>query len=144
LVVTGDRSSANAGERPLPGLPAGCDIRNWIDFDTVMPTLTAIVHHGGVGTTHAALRHGLPQVAVPHAGDQQAQAGRITQAGVGFGVRPVDFTPANARWLVRQLLSNATLHARATAWQNELQALGGTATAAQTLEAAFSQSRFVV
>ncbi len=125
LVVTGVRAGAHAADETPSGLPTGSDVRGWVDFDSVMPRLTGIIHHGGVGTTHAALRHGLPQIAVPHAGDQQPQAGRITQAGVGYGVRPVDFNLANARWLARQLLTNETLHTQTAAWREELQTLGG-------------------
>ncbi len=144
LVVTG-RRAPEAGTNDTPySLPAGTEVCDWVDFEDVMPRLTGIIHHGGVGTTHAALRHGLPQVAVPHAGDQQPQAGRITQAGVGYGVRPVDFNLANARWFARQLLTNETLHAQAAAWQEELQALGGTDAAARAIEAAFSHGDFMV
>lgn len=121
---------------PESGLPAGVEVRDWVDFEQVLPTVKAIVHHGGVGTTHAALRHGLPQVAVPHAGDQQPQAGRITQAGVGYGVRPADYSLANARWLARQLLHNESLQVQARAWQAELQRLGGIHAAADALQAA--------
>lgn len=144
LVVTGRRASDIDADETLSRLPAGTEVHGWVDFDAVMPRLTGIMHHGGVGTTHAALRHGLPQVAVPHAGDQQPQAGRITQAGVGYGVRPVDFNLANARWFARQLLTNETLHAQAAAWREELQAHGGTDTAARTIEAAFSHGEFMV
>lgn len=128
LVATGA-----TGASPLD-LPAGVEVRPWVDFDQTLPRLAGIIHHGGVGTTHAALRHGLPQVAVPHAGDQQPQAGRITQAGVGYGVQPANFTPASARWFARQLLANDTLRQTAAAWQAELAALGGTATAVEEIE----------
>lgn len=144
LVVTGRRTDETIADVTPSSLPAGTEVRGWVDFDVVMPRLTGIIHHGGVGTTHAALRHGLPQVAVPHAGDQQPQAGRITQAGVGYGVRPVDFNPASARWFARQLLNNETLHAQASAWREELQLLGGTASAARAIEAAFSHDEFMV
>ena len=144
LVVTGRRLGEDAAEETPSGLPAGTEVHGWVDFDTVMPRLTGIIHHGGVGTTHAALRHGLPQVAVPHAGDQQPQAGRITRAGVGYGVRPVDFSLANARWFARQLLTNETLHTQTVAWRDELQTLGGTDAAARAIEAAFSHGQFMV
>jgi len=128
LVATG------AADAPPLDLPAGVEVRPWVDFDQTLPRLAGIIHHGGVGTTHAALRHGLPQVAVPHAGDQQPQAGRITQAGVGYGVQPANFTPASARWFARQLLTNDALRQTAAAWQAELAALGGTATAVEEIE----------
>ncbi len=128
LVVTG------ASGNPPPGLPAGVEVHAWVDFGQTLPRLAGIIHHGGVGTTHAALRAGLPQVAVPHAGDQQPQAGRITQAGVGYGVQPANFTLPAARWLARQLLENTVLRQAAAAWQAELAALGGIEVAAQRIE----------
>ncbi len=128
LVVTG-----GAGDPP-PGLPAGVEVQPWVDFEETLPRLAGIIHHGGVGTTHAALRHGLPQVVVPHAGDQQPQAGRITQAGVGYGVAPANFTLPAARWLAQQLLENAALRQAAAAWQVELAAPGGVEAAAQWIE----------
>ncbi len=76
----------------------------------------------------------LPQVAVPHAGDQQPQAGRITQAGVGYGVQPANFTLASARWFARQLLASDALRQTAAAWQAELAALGGVAATAEQIE----------
>lgn len=128
LVVTGA-----AGAAP-PGLPAGVEVRSWVNFDQTLPRLAGIIHHGGVGVTHAALRAGLPQVAVPHAGDQQPQAGRITAAGVGYGVTPANFTRPAAAWLARQLLENAALRQAAAAWQVELAALGGVEAAALSIE----------
>lgn len=128
LVVTG------AAGDPPPGLPAGVEVHSWLDFGQTLPRLAGIIHHGGVGTTHAALRHGLPQVAVPHAGDQQPQAGRITQAGVGYGVQPANFTPPAARWLARQLLGNDGLRQAAAVWQAELAVLVGVKAAALAIE----------
>lgn len=128
LVVTGHAA-------PPAGLPAGTEVRAWVDFATTLPTITGMIHHGGVGSTHAALRYGVPQVAVPHAGDQQPQAGRITQAQVGFGVEPKKFTRIAARWFARQLLHDDALHARARAWQAELAALGGPTVAAEAIRA---------
>lgn len=143
LVVTG-QPDATPDPAWVAGLPAGAEVRSWVDFPATLPRLAAIVHHGGVGTTHAALRHGLPQVAVPHAGDQHVQAGRITQAGVGFGVRPADFSLANARWLIRQALWDERLRTRCSAWRDELDRLGGAPAAADACEQATHRSSFVV
>lgn len=132
LVVTGRRQTAGDAATSL-GLPPGVEVTDWVDFDAVLPGAAGIIHHGGVGTTHAALRHGAPQVAVPHAGDQLAQAGRITLAKVGYGVRSADFTPASAHWFARQLLTSDSLRAAARAWQSELTSLGGPHAAANAL-----------
>jgi UDP:flavonoid glycosyltransferase YjiC (YdhE family) len=128
LIVTGGSSDA------LSGLPTGVEVHAWLDFNQTLPRLAGIIHHGGVGTTHAALRCGLPQVAVPHAGDQHPQAGRITAAGVGYGVQPANFTLPAARWLALQLLENPALRQAAAVWQAELVALGGVEAAVHYIE----------
>lgn len=128
LVVTGGRAD-------IPGLPAGCDVKPWVDYAAVFPHLAAVVHHGGVATTHAALVYGRPQLVVPHAGDQQVQAGRVTRAGVGYGVRPRDFTAATAPVLLGQVLNDPGLRVAAQHWAHEMHAQGGIETAVAALAA---------
>ena len=48
----------------------------------LFPRMSAIVHHGGAGTTAAALRAGVPSVVIPHANDQPAWARRLEELGV--------------------------------------------------------------
>lgn len=121
------------GARPA-GLPEEVRVSEWVEYGAVFPRLAAIIHHGGVGTTHAALVHGLPQIVVPHAGDQLPQAGRVTQAGVGFGVRPADFDLARAPVLVSQLLGDPSFRTSAEWWAAEMAGLGGAEHAAQAIE----------
>jgi len=49
----------------------------------LFPQMAAVVHHGGAGTTAAALRAGVPNVIVPHFGDQQFWGWRIRTLGLG-------------------------------------------------------------
>lgn len=114
--------------------PPGCQVEAWVDFAQVLPQMAAVVHHGGVGTTHAALLHGLPQIAVPHAGDQWSQAARVTQSGVGYGIRPRDFNLANAPLTLAQILYDPPFRANAAALAAQMQALGGVAAAADAVE----------
>lgn len=51
--------------------------------DWLFTRVAAVVHHGGVGTTAAALRAGIPQIVVPFSADQPLWAERIYQCGVG-------------------------------------------------------------
>lgn len=127
LVVTG-------GQGDVPGLPTGCEVVSWVDYGTVFPRLAAVVHHGGVATTHAALVYGVPQLVVPHAGDQAVQAGRVTQAGVGYGIRPRDFNAATATPLVKSLLTDPGFRVAAQHWAQEMHALGGIETAVAAVE----------
>ncbi|MCD8165118.1 MAG: glycosyltransferase [Bacteroides sp.] len=49
----------------------------------IFPYCTAVVHHGGCGTTHSVARAGVPQLIVPLLLDQPYWSYRVTQNGVG-------------------------------------------------------------
>lgn len=51
--------------------------------DRLFPLMQAVMHHGGAGTTGAALRAGRPTAIVPFLGDQPFWARRIEALGVG-------------------------------------------------------------
>mmetsp|Transcript_60863 Transcript_60863/g.177903 ORF Transcript_60863/g.177903 Transcript_60863/m.177903 type:complete len:555 (-) Transcript_60863:162-1826(-) len=51
----------------------------------LLPQCCCIVHHGGVGTTHAALRAGRPSVVTPVKADHFAAAEAIRRHSAGFG-----------------------------------------------------------
>ena len=51
--------------------------------DWLFPKMSAIVHHGGVGTTGAGLRAGVPNVVIPHFADQQFWGSRVAKLGAG-------------------------------------------------------------
>jgi UDP:flavonoid glycosyltransferase YjiC (YdhE family) len=54
----------------------------------LLPLCSAIVHHGGIGTTAAALAAGCPQFILPLAWDQPDNAARVKRLGVGFALGP--------------------------------------------------------
>jgi UDP:flavonoid glycosyltransferase YjiC (YdhE family) len=49
----------------------------------LFPRMAAVVHHGGVGTTAAGLRAGVPSIITPFFGDQPYWGHRIFELGVG-------------------------------------------------------------
>jgi sterol 3beta-glucosyltransferase len=51
--------------------------------DRLFPLMSACVHHGGAGTTAAALRAGKPQVICPFFGDQPFWARQVEKLGAG-------------------------------------------------------------
>lgn len=51
--------------------------------DQLFRHVTAVLHHGGAGTTGAAVRAGLPMAICPFLGDQPFWARRIAELGVG-------------------------------------------------------------
>ncbi|HET7521431.1 MAG TPA: glycosyltransferase [Candidatus Limnocylindria bacterium] len=53
-----------------------------VDHRALFPRAAAVVHHGGAGTTHAAVAAGVPSIVVPHVGDQPFWAARLAALGV--------------------------------------------------------------
>jgi UDP:flavonoid glycosyltransferase YjiC (YdhE family) len=74
-----------------------------VNHAAVFPACRAVVHHGGAGTTAAALRAGIPTL-ILFAGwlDQPLWAGAVTQLEVGFGRR---FSETTVDTLVADLRS---------------------------------------
>jgi sterol 3beta-glucosyltransferase len=67
----------------------------------LLPRTAAAVHHGGPGTTAAALRAGVPQLAVPFLADQPFWGHRIERLGVG--PRAIPFPELTAESLAAAL-----------------------------------------
>jgi UDP:flavonoid glycosyltransferase YjiC (YdhE family) len=63
--------------------------------------VAGVVHHGGAGTTAAALRAGVPQAVVAHIGDQPYWGRRVHEIGVG--ARPIRRHALSATWLTEVL-----------------------------------------
>lgn len=51
--------------------------------DWLFPRMSGVIHHGGAGTTHAALAEGVPQAMVPFGVDQPYHAWRVRRLGLG-------------------------------------------------------------
>lgn len=76
------------------GIPAISSTRNVFYQDSVphswlFPRCKAIIHHGGAGTTAAALRAGQPAIIVPHTADQPFWARRVRELGAGAVPLPI-------------------------------------------------------
>jgi len=93
IVQIAIRAARSTGQRLILGVPqeamtdaaeAGGVLRaEGIPHEWLFPRLRLIIHHGGAGTTGAALRAGVPSVAVPFGADQAFWARRLGRLGVG-------------------------------------------------------------
>jgi UDP:flavonoid glycosyltransferase YjiC (YdhE family) len=64
-------------------LPEFVHIVGSVPHTWLFPRMAAVVHHGGVGTTAAGLRAGVPSIITPFFGDQPYWAHRVYELGVG-------------------------------------------------------------
>ncbi|MFD7707889.1 glycosyltransferase [Streptomyces sp. NPDC059786] len=68
-----------------------------VPHELLFPRVAAVVHHAGAGTSAAALRAGVPSVAVPVTADQPFWAGRL--AALGAATAPIPFRSLTAERL---------------------------------------------
>lgn len=96
----------------------------------LFPRMAAIVHHGGAGTTGAALRSGVPSLVVPFGFDQRFWGQRV--AALGVGPRPLPRRTLTAPGLaaaIAYMVADARLRERAAVLGAQIQAEHGTAQA---------------
>lgn len=74
-----------------------------VDHSAVLPRATAAIHHGGIGTVHAAARAGTTSVVVPFIADQPFWGAHLYRAGLSPA-------PIPARSLTAKRLSAALAH----------------------------------
>lgn len=60
-----------------------------VPYDYLIPKVSAVIHHGGSGTTHSVFRCGKPQAIIPHIGDQFFWARQIERNQVGIAGFPI-------------------------------------------------------
>lgn len=127
-IAPGDKAQLKAA------LPAGARLLNYAPLDHVLPRCRLIIHHGGMGTTHAGVLHGLPQIAVPHAADQRGNARRIAQSLVGISLTAHDVKQGALLSGARALLTDMQVQENARRLAEDFAALGGPARAAELIE----------
>ena len=71
-------------------LPAWAQVVAYAPFSALLPRLSALIHHGGIGTSAQALSAGIAQVIVPFAHDQFDNAARLGRLGVARTLRLSD------------------------------------------------------
>lgn len=68
-------------------VPDTIHILDYAPHSWLFPQMSALIHHGGAGTTASGFRAGVPMMIVPHAGDQ-AYWGRTVHE-LGVGIKPI-------------------------------------------------------
>jgi UDP:flavonoid glycosyltransferase YjiC (YdhE family) len=95
----------------LPPHPANARVERFVPQADLLPTCSAIVHHGGAGTMFGALAHGVPQVILPQGADNFEHAAMCESAGVAVAVQPDELSADTLVDAVRQVLTDASFAA---------------------------------
>src|SRR6266568_2758823 len=127
-------------------LPSGrfLVIRN-APHDWLFPRVQAVVHHGGAGTTGAAISAGRPQVIWPFGVDQPFWSRRMTHLGVAPPALPVRaLTGRTLTAVLDRALSDPRTAQRAAALGSVVRAEDGTGRAVSCLEEVLAGRRLAV
>jgi rhamnosyltransferase subunit B len=120
--------------RPAGPLPAGIAAFEYAPFGEVLPRASAIIHHGGVGTTGQSLRAGRPQLVVPFSHDQFDNGARAARLGVARTLPRAKFDAHAARRELGALLDDARYAERAAEVGRVVRSERGAETACDLIE----------
>jgi len=80
---------SGGGLEPLADVPEHVLFVQNVPYDWLFPQVYAVVHHGGSGTTHTAIKYGCPSLVIPHALDQPFWARTIAAKKLGPAGLPI-------------------------------------------------------
>lgn len=106
-------------------VPDNIHILKYAPHSWLFPQMSAVIHHGGSGTTASGLRAGVPTGVVPHQGDQGFWGRTVKNLGVGTAPIPrKKLTADKLAASITELTSSRTIQANARAlgekiWQED-------------------------
>ena len=105
-----------------------------VPHEWLFPRMRFIIHHGGAGTTGAAIRAGVPSAAIPFTADQAFWARRIHRLGLGPAAPPAHrLTPRRLVSIIEQALDHPSYHLRASTLGEEVRLEDGVGTAVRLI-----------
>ncbi|MFG2041310.1 glycosyltransferase [Dactylosporangium sp. NPDC048998] len=84
-------------------LPRGVVHVERLPFAAVMPTVAAVVHHGGIGTMARALSACTPQLVLADGGDRPDNGGRLQHLGLAACLTAGDWSPPRIADEIRRM-----------------------------------------
>jgi sterol 3beta-glucosyltransferase len=114
---------------------AECFCADAVAHDWLFARVTAVVHHGGAGTTGAALMAGVPSLVVPFTMDQPFWARRVHALGAGPPPIPRrHLTQQNLAAALRHLVGDQAMRQRTAVLGELIRAEDGVARAVEVFE----------
>ena len=129
LAQSGQRGLLASGWSGLgaeSNLPESVFVLDSAPHNWLLPQMAAVVHHGGVGTTGAGLRAGVPNLVVPHFGDQPFWGEQIAKLGVGPApIHRRVLTAGNLAAAIKTAVSDPAMKEKAAVLGRQIRAENG-------------------
>ncbi|MEE8457163.1 MAG: glycosyltransferase [Acidimicrobiia bacterium] len=93
---------------------------DFVNHDHILPETDLLITHAGHGTVVAGLTYGVPMMCMPFGRDQDFNADRVAELGLGTVVNPNSQTDVLSR-LIRDMLDDDALRHRARQFRDSLQ-----------------------
>ncbi|MEU4474326.1 glycosyltransferase [Micromonospora sp. NPDC023888] len=107
----------------------------FVPLAQLLENVSAVITHGGAGTTLGTLARGIPMVVVPQGADQFIQADRVAASGAGLALMPGQADPAAIAAALRRLLDEPTFTEAARRLSAEIVAMPSPDEVAERLRA---------
>lgn len=126
-------------ERNLPRMvPEGVMVLDYVPYQSLLPRASAVVHHGGVGTTSQGLLAGAPTLIVPFAFDQSDNAEHARKLGTSRTLYRKNYLGPRVANELHELLTQPAYARRAIEISQHLKLENGSVRAADLIEEALS------
>lgn len=114
--------------------PRNCMLRvGRCSHDALFQRASMVIHHGGAGTTASVLHSGVPQIIIPHIGDQFYFGSEVERLGVGYRLKRKKW-PEQLPALVARIESRPAMQERAKAIADQLAGEDGPGAAVSIIE----------
>jgi UDP:flavonoid glycosyltransferase YjiC (YdhE family) len=104
-------------------LASNVHVEPYVPQSLLLPYCSAVICHGGAGTTLSSLALGLPLLVLPQGADQYVIGDLVLASGAGLRLAPADVNPLSVRANVLALLDEPTWRAGACRLQREIAAM---------------------
>jgi hypothetical protein len=118
----------------LGPLPDNVRVARYLPQTQVLPHVALVVSHGGSGTFLASLGYGIPQLCIPQAADQFANAAAAQRVGAGLAILPGAVTQEGVNAAADRLLREPSFREAARSVKKDIEEMPGPDTVADIIE----------
>ncbi|MEU0089846.1 macrolide family glycosyltransferase [Kribbella sp. NPDC006257] len=116
----------------LGEIPANFDVRTYFPQPVVLQHAKAFLSHAGMNSVMEALLNQVPLATFPQTAEQQANAGRVAELGLGRTI--TDLSPESLRSTIDVVAADAAIRENLAAMASHVREAGGPIAAADAVE----------